>query len=237
MKSRIIYFLAFLLCCAGLGVSVFCALRKPVENPESRHKMELQVDVDTIDIGTIRQQETRNVAFHLRNTSQNDLSLESVHTSCGCTEWHLDKRQLKRDESAELSVTFSSGQARGSMAATIRVFYRNLETEETGNLFLTLFADVLPDYDISPAILEFTAKTESTQYVTLKPRFSEDIKVIDISCTRDYYEIEIVENEPMVKVTFLKGKKLPGEKNAILEIKTTSQRQPVYRIPLFCEDM
>jgi hypothetical protein len=115
-----------------------------------------------------------------------------------------------------------------------------LETEEAGNLFLELVADVQPDYDISSSSLDFTEKTESVQYVSLKPRFAEDIRVLDISCTRSYYEVEIVKNEPtesVVKVTFLPEKKLPGEKSAILELKTSSERQPVYRVDLTCEDI
>jgi hypothetical protein len=168
------------------------------------------------------------------------MSLESVHTSCGCTEWHLDKRQLAKDESAELSVIFSSGQARNRVSATIRVFYKNLETEESGNLFLELIADVQPDYDISPPFLDFIEKTGSVQTVSLKPRFAEDIRVLDISCTRSYYGVEIVRSdsaESVVKVTFLPEKKLPGEKSAILELKTNSERQPVYQVNLTCEDI
>jgi hypothetical protein len=111
MVTKIAYLLAFLLCCAGLGTSVFYALREPTaKSATSQIVPALQANKSSIDIGKIRQQETKDVIFQLLNTTQNDLSLESVHTSCGCTEWHLDKRQLQSDETAELSVTFSSGQ-------------------------------------------------------------------------------------------------------------------------------
>ena len=238
MFSKIAYSSAFLLCCAGLGVSVFYALREPSAESVAQVVPALQADTSRIDIGKIRQQETKDVTYRLRNTTQDDMSLESVHTSCGCTEWHLDKRQLKSGESAELSVTFSSGQARNRLGATIRVFYKNLATEEAGNLFLELIADVQPDYDISPPFLDFTDETEVVQYVSLMPRFAEDIRVLDISCTRSYYGLEVVRSEPtesVVKVTFLPEKKLPGEKSAILELKTSSERQPVYQVSLTCD--
>ena len=215
---------------------MFYALREPVaESAASQVVPALQADINRIDIGKIRQQETKDVTFRLLNTTQNALSLESVHTSCGCTEWHLDKRQLTSGESAELSVTFSSGQARNRLGATIRVFYKNLETEETGNLFLELIADVQPDYDISPPFLDFTEETEMVQYVSPKPHFAEGIRVLDISCTRSYYDVEVVRSElaeSVIKVVFLPEKKLAGEKKAILELKTSSERQPVYRIDL-----
>ena len=237
MTSKI-YFFAFLLCCTGLGISVFYAVRNPTKHTSTQVDTELQSDVNNIDIGTIRQQETKDVTFRLYNASQNDISLESVHTSCGCTEWHLDKRQLEKGESAELSVTFSSGQGRGAIAATIRIFYKNMETEESGNLFLTVLAEIQPDFELSPPFLTFTAEEKSIQYISLKPCFSENIKVLDFSCTRNYYEVEIVKSdstESVVKVTFLKEKKLPGEKNAILELKTSSERQPVYQVSLTCD--
>ena len=198
----------------------------------------VQVDTHTIDIGKIRQRETRDVAFRLYNASQNDLSLESVHTSCSCTNWHLDKRKLKSNETAELSVTFSSGQGRNRLGATLRVFYKNLETEESGNVFLNLIADIQPDYSILPPFLDFTEATETVQYITLAPRFDEDIRILDTHCTRNYYEVGIVKSEPtesIVGVTFLPEKKLSGEKQAILELKTSSSRQPSYPISLNCD--
>ena len=217
---------------------MFYALREPTaENITQRVAPALQADVNTIDIGKIRQQETKDVLFRLRNTTQNDLSLESVHTSCGCTEWHLDKRQLESGETAELSVTFSSGQARSKLGAIIRVFYKNLDTNESGNVFLELIADIQPDYDISPQSLDFTEGKESEQYISLTPRYAEDIRGLDVSCTRSYYEVEIVKSEPgesVVKVTFLPEKKLSGEKSAILELKTSSERQPIYQVLLTC---
>jgi hypothetical protein len=200
---------------------------------------DLQADTNRIDIGKIRQQETKEVKFHLQNVSENDISLESVHTSCGCTEWNLGKRQLANGESAELSVMFSSGQARSRLGATIRVFYKNLETEAAGNLFLELIADVQPDYDVSPPFLDFIEETKLIQYVLLKPRFAEDIRVLDISCTRNYYDVEVVKSdstESIVKVTLLPEKKLSGERKAILELKTNSERQPVYQVDLTCEE-
>ena len=221
-------------------MSAFYALREPIaESAVAQVIGELQADVNRIDIGKIRQQETRDVKFVLRNASENGMSLESVHTSCGCTKWKHDKRQLKNGETAELSVTFSSGQARNRLGAVIRVFYKNLETDEAGNLFLELIADIQPDYDVSPPFLDFTEETETVQYVSLKPRFAEDIRVLDISCTRSYYGVEIVKSDPtesVVKVTFLPEKKLPGERQAILELKTSSKRQPVFQVTLTCED-
>ena len=187
MFFKITYSLAFLLCCTGLGMCVFYALREPVaENVARRVAPALQADTNSLDIGKIRQQETQDVTFRLRNTTQNDLSLESVLASCVCTEWHLDKRRLTSGESAELSVTFSSGLARNRLGATIQVFYKDLGTEETGDLFLELIADVLPDYDISPPFLDFTEEAEMVQYVSLKSRFAENIRVLDVSCTRSY---------------------------------------------------
>ena len=218
---------------------MFYALREPVaENTAQRIAPALQADTNRIDIGKIRQQETKNVTFRLLNTTQNNVSLESVHTSCSCTEWHLDKRQLESGETAELSVTFGSGQARNRIGTIIRVFYKNLKTEVAGNLFLELIADVQPDYDISPPFLDFTNETEMVQYVSLKPRFAEDIRVLDVSCTRSYYDVEVVKSESaesVVKVTFLPEKKLPGEKSAVLELKTSSERKPVYQATLTCE--
>jgi len=240
MFTKTAYLSAFLLCCAGLGASVFYALREPpAENAASQVIPALQADTTRIDIGKIRQQETRDVTFRLRNTTPNDLSLESVHMSCGCTEWHLDKRQLSSSETAELSVTFSSGLARNRLAATLRVFYKNLETEETGNVFLTIIADIQPDYDISPPFLDFTEEAEMVQYVLLKPRFDEDIRILGIHCTRSYYDVEIVKSElakSIVRVTFFPEKKLPGEREAILELRTSSERQPIHKVMLRTHD-
>ena len=237
--SKIVYPLAFVVCCAGLVASVFYALHESVvESASLREGGALQVDTHRIDIGKIRQQETKDVTFRLYNVAENDLSLESVHTSCGCTDWHLDKRQLESGESIDFSVTFSSGQARNRLGATIRIFYKNLVTEESGNLFLELIADIQPDYDISPRLLDFTEETESVQYISLTPRFGEDIRILDVHCTRNYYEVEIVKSEPaesIIKITFLPEKKLPSEKQAVLELTTSSERQPTFQITLTCD--
>jgi hypothetical protein len=104
-------------------------------------------------------------------------------------------------------------------------------------LFLELIADVQPDYGISPPVLDFAQEMDTVQCVSVKPRFAEDIRVLDISCTRSYYDVETVKSDPaesVVKVTFLPEKKLSGEKEAILELKTSNTRQPVHQISLFC---
>lgn len=223
-----------LLCCLGFGTCVCLLLLDPNKSAVKA----LQVDTPRIDIESIRQQETKVVVYRLKNVADNDISLESVHASCGCTEWKLDKRQLKSGEYAELSVTFSSGQARNRIGSTIRVFYKNSKTSVVDNLFLELVANVQPDYTIAPQFLDFGKNDEQIQYVTLVPNFPEDIRILEISCTRRYFTVEIVKSNPdksVVKVSFLKEKKLPGEKDAVLELHTSSLRQPVYQVGLHCE--
>jgi len=84
----------------------------------------------------------------------------------------------------------------------------------------------------------FYALRQPVQYISLKPRFDEDIRILDVHCTRSYYDVEVVKSEPaesIVKVTFLPEKKLPGERKAIVELRTSSERQPTYQFELTCE--
>ena len=73
----------------------------------------ITVQPETLDFGTMEQNQTRTQDLTIRNDGGIDLDLTEVTPSCGCTVAELKTRKIKPGESAKLAVTFSSKEFQG----------------------------------------------------------------------------------------------------------------------------
>lgn len=66
----------------------------------------IRIEQDTIDLGTVRYGEKKQIAFHIRNTGDVPLLIRDVRPSCGCTNAQWKKQPVKPGEEVEISITF-----------------------------------------------------------------------------------------------------------------------------------
>ena len=71
-------------------------------------KSDIQIfNNNLIDIGTIKNHEVQEIKFKYTNSSSENLIINDVKVSCGCTVPHWEKKPLKEKESSALTVLFT----------------------------------------------------------------------------------------------------------------------------------
>lgn len=97
-----------------------------VNNPLTAEKNADQVDMpkielsqDFFDFGEMKQKESVNTEFILKNTGDAPLLIRSAKGSCGCTVPEWPKEPVAVGDEAIIKVTFNSGNKRGKQNKTV----------------------------------------------------------------------------------------------------------------------
>jgi hypothetical protein len=82
----------------------------------------LWVDADRHDFGQVPGKETVQHVFAVKNTGAQDLKINRVQTSCGCTAAVLGNQILGSGETTQLKVTFDPRGRTGNQARTVWIY-------------------------------------------------------------------------------------------------------------------
>lgn len=102
----------------------------------------IEFDATEYDAGKIISGEKVTYAYTFRNTGQDDLVIESVKASCGCTATAPKDKIIKGGQSSEIVATFNSSGRRGNQKKSITV---RTNDPDNGVLVLRLSAEVEED--------------------------------------------------------------------------------------------
>jgi len=81
----------------------------------------IKLEPSQIDLGTMRQMETRSVTVKVSNTGGGLLVIEDVHADCGCTVPELKVKSLKPGETTDMVIHFDSKQFNGPQHKLIKI--------------------------------------------------------------------------------------------------------------------
>ena len=81
----------------------------------------IAVEPPRFDFGRAVQNKTLNTEFSIRNFGSEDLVIENVSTSCGCTVAALKTKIVKPGGSTALSVTLHTRQSQGKISKTVLI--------------------------------------------------------------------------------------------------------------------
>lgn len=106
---------------------------------------QIGLEVTNLDLGDVVNGEIVNREVTVRNDGTKELVVETVSTSCGCTQATLDPMTIPPGESATLFIEFDSG-AHGSelTGALIRQVFVVSNDPEQAEAVVELAANVLP---------------------------------------------------------------------------------------------
>lgn len=112
---------------------------KPVQAP---HGPRLSVEPASFDFGKALPNRTLEKEFNLRNFGDEELVIEKVTTSCGCTVTQLDTKLLKPGASTPLRVKLETRSAQGRILKSVAI----RSNDATKSVFeLKLEATVVPE--------------------------------------------------------------------------------------------
>ncbi|MBI3303732.1 MAG: DUF1573 domain-containing protein [Deltaproteobacteria bacterium] len=190
------------------------------------------------DFGKVEQGEQVTHLFRFTNQGGQDLRVESVKTSCGCTAAVISADVVPPGKEGTISATFDTSHFSGEKAKSISV-YSNDPLQPVATL--TLQGEITVEVAVEPAQLylgrlrrgEETTRTVEVLYDANKP--------IAITKVENTSPVVKVQTEDLTKEG-QKGKKLLvtlkkdaplGRLNDQITVTTTSQKRPSVAIPVF----
>lgn len=75
-------------------------------NNQTDRIAEILVNNNSIDIGQLSLKDTITKTIYIRNKSENQLKIDSVGVSCGCTVVSFDKQPISKNDSIGLTINF-----------------------------------------------------------------------------------------------------------------------------------
>lgn len=105
----------------------------------------LEISPKEHDFGEVQFGKQARTSFTVRNVGNQALVIDRVRTSCGCTRAELSSKDLPRNESTELTVTFdSSGLTAGKKVKTVFLESNDRNSPVTRvNIFATVIREII----------------------------------------------------------------------------------------------
>lgn len=104
------------------------------------------------DFGTVAKNELAEHTFVIKNLYEEDMRIRGVTSSCTCTDVSLDKKVLKKDETANLLARFNSKNFVGPKQATITVAF---DPPFNAEVQLTVRGSIRSDVMFEPGAIDF----------------------------------------------------------------------------------
>lgn len=93
----------------------------------------IRIERDTMNLGTMKYGEKRELVFRIYNTGGSPLFIRHVEPSCGCTQVDWPKRPVAPGASTKIDVTFEPASL-GRFMKSIRVLCNTAQQEHKLNL-------------------------------------------------------------------------------------------------------
>lgn len=107
----------------------------------------LETEHDTYDFGKIVQGDVVKHKFVIKNTGKNDLILENVKPSCGCTALDWPKEPIAPGKTATIEAQFNSAGKMGPQVKNITITYNGEERIK----YLSFTGEIVPKEGAAPA--------------------------------------------------------------------------------------
>jgi len=190
------------------------------------------------DFGKVEQGEQVTHMFRFTNQGGQDLRIESVKTSCGCTAAVISADVAPPGQEGTISATFDTTHFSGEKAKGITVYSNDPQQPVTA---LTLQGEITVEVAADPAQLYVGRVHRGDEIIISVDVFYDADKPIEITKVENSHPSVSVQPEDLTKEG-KKGKKLLvtlkkdaplGRLNDQITVTTTSQKKPQIEIPVF----
>jgi hypothetical protein len=190
------------------------------------------------DFGKVEQGAQVNHLFRFTNQGGQDLRIESVKTSCGCTAAVISSEVIGPGQEGTISATFDTTRFSGEKAKSVSVYSNDPSQPVTT---LTLQGEITVEVEIDPPQL----------YLGRVRRGEETVRSVDVlyDASKSISITKVENSSPVLTVRTQdieqqgrKGKKLIvslkkdaplGRLNDEIKVTTTSEKRPLIEIPVF----
>lgn len=175
--------------------------------------------------------------FTLTNLSKTPIRVDILYTSCGCTVAEAEEDKINQNESCEIKVSVDTHN-KTSITQNIRLSVTNLDSEETTEFVVYLFANQSQVSSLKPLFVDFGTAQIDSAYTDRKVRLSrteiDNFEIKKITTSGFPIEASFSESEDRNYIIDLRAKhktNTPGEKRGILKIITSSKFNSIFTVP------
>jgi hypothetical protein len=147
-------------------------------------------DKPSHDFGTVVRGAKTEHRFKFKNIYVEDVHVESVRASCGCTTPEVTKRDLKTYESSEIVAVFNTHAFVGQRSATITVRF---DKPFLAEMQLHVQGFIRGDIMVQPNFVDLGTVDqghEAERLITVTNSSRPDWKILDIRCANTSFEVE-----------------------------------------------
>ncbi len=180
MRTRVLAFVLLLIASAASAQAQDWAKRMLLDKP-------------THEFGTVVKGAKTEHRFRFKNIYLEDVHVESVRASCGCTTPEITKRDLKTYETSEIVAIFNTHAFVGQRSATITVRF---DKPFLAEMQLHVAGFIRGDIMVQPNFVDLGTVDQGQEVermITVTNNSRPDWKILDIRCANTNFEVEPVE--------------------------------------------
>ncbi|MBY0231659.1 MAG: DUF1573 domain-containing protein [Gemmataceae bacterium] len=185
------------------------------------------------DFGTLRQGETVEVVFRLRNGFPQALTIEGVKKSCDCVDVRGAPKSVAPGEEFRLTAKWRIGGARGSVENELWVVYERVDSER-GAVRLVTKAEVVPDIATDRSEVAFRRDEAGAVVVALEPGAEKAFELKRAYAEHRAFTVTADPSARRVRVGFDPKHWSKGDESVEhrLSIVTSGKHEPVISLPI-----
>jgi hypothetical protein len=196
----------------------------------------ISFDAQTKDFGKILEGEKLKHIFKFVNKGTQTLEVQSVAASCGCTSTLLSKKSLKPGQDGQIEVAVDTSGRTGDLNKTVTVTSNDPLHQQ---VVLTITAQVEPEFTLSSPSVYFgnvPKGQEITKEITITVQSPKPVSLLSVESNDPQVTVRLepVPNTDARKYSLIAVQKADAKEGyhyGTFTIKTTSEKNPVLRIP------
>jgi len=152
-----------------LGIVLLCIGMTGAAGPKMGGKEGARIffNSDHFNLGQASQGTTPSYTLKFFNRGDEDLEIEEIKSSCGCTAVIPSSTVIKPGESAKLSITIDTTGKSGDVPKTVTIYSNDpLVPEKILHLSLNVIPSAHPDFDVGKSL--FSGKCASCHFTPAK---------------------------------------------------------------------
>jgi hypothetical protein len=188
---------------------------------------------DIVQFGTISQGIVTGKAT-VTNTSRKPIMIDSITSSCDCTQILIEKGVLLPHANREISFQWDTRTRRGQRDASVSVVYFTEGETIKYTVPLKFSAIVIPDFDVIPDELNFHSNQSESLSFSLKTTGHGDseIKIEEVSIYHPAFSVVIDETKNAGVISFDSDLWTDNVRQLSMPIITSSKNEPIFRLPI-----
>lgn len=187
---------------------------------------------DLIDFGEVSEGDLLRGEIRFVNSGDEELLVDNVRPSCGCTVTHLESKSFAPGDTARIPFTLNTSRFKGTIRKNIRVYFKD---KSVGTKKFVIQSKIISELDLSPSYVHFknikaNPDTVITQFAKFANNSDAPIEIKVKEYNNDLIQIKPEKFKIPAGETYLVRVELRPEKpkraNTTISFETDFEKKP-----------